>query len=70
MPHLWAISEFLQMGREARPRSGHRVLMPTPNPESLGMMDLMPLLGSPGSPGARERGDALAWAQGKGGPHS
>lgn len=70
MPRVWAISEFLQMGREARPRRGHRVRMPTPNPESLGMMDFDASPGSPGSPGARERDDALAWAQGKGGPHS
>lgn len=66
VPHLRAISEFLQ----TRPRRGLRALMPTPNPQSLGTMDLMPLLGSAGPPGARERDDALAWAQGKGGPHS
>lgn len=62
--------QSLSSCRPARRPQGLRALMPTPNPQSLGTMDSMPLLGSAGPPGARERDDALAWAQGKGGPHS
>lgn len=58
-PRLWAVSEFCRW--VGRPGSGGATgcVMPTPHPESLGMMGFTPLLGSPVPPSARERDDAL-----------